>query len=155
MVGLVQPAAALEKIGIVNVPRIMDESPQAKAATETLKGEFEPRRKKLKEEEDKLKEMEDRLNRDSAIMSETERMRLERDLVGMQRDLKRKSDEFREDLGFRQNEERAKMLVLIREAIESVGKNGSFDVILLAEGVAFARPTMDVTDEIIKYLEKK
>ena len=46
-------------------------------------------------------------------MSESERKKLERDIVSGRRDLKRDQDEFREDVNFRFNEERAKIQKIV------------------------------------------
>ena len=43
--GAAAPAMAEMKVGVVNYGRLMQESPQAKAAQQTLEGEFLPRQR--------------------------------------------------------------------------------------------------------------
>ena len=101
--------AADYKIGVVAAVRVLEAAPQAEAAKKKLEAEFAGKDKLLLAKQKELKTMEDRAAKDGAIMSETERTRLERDIMEKRRDLKRDSDEFREDVNFRRNEEFAKI----------------------------------------------
>jgi outer membrane protein len=98
--------------------------------------------------------MEDRFAKDGAIMSEAERKKLERDIVSARRDLKRDQDEFREDVNFRFNEERAKIQKEVFDAIVKVAKDQGYDLVLF-DGVAFASPKVDISDSVITYLKDK
>ena len=87
-------------------------------------------------------------------MSETERKKLERDIVSARRDLKRGQDEFREDVNFRFNEERAKIQKEVFDAIQQVAKDKGYDLVLF-DGVAYASPRTDISDAVITYLKQK
>jgi len=142
------------KIGAVNAVRILEQSPQAEKMRKQIEKEFSPRDRKLVSVQKSLKEMEDRLSKDAAIMSESERKKLERDITNSRRELKRSQDEFREDLTYRRNEEIAKIQREIIEAIQSVGKNNKFDIVL-GEGVMYASPKIDMTQLVIDHLKQK
>ena len=86
-------------------------------------------------------------------MSETERSRLERDMVNKRRDLKRDTQEIQEDMNFRKNEELATIQQQIVEAIVALSKDQAFDLVL-GNGVMFASPKVDVTDQVIERLKK-
>jgi outer membrane protein len=86
-------------------------------------------------------------------MSESERARLERDVMNMRRELKRDSDEFRDDVNFRRNEEFAKIQKMIVEAIQSIAAEQKYDLVL-GEGVIFASKAVDITDLVIDRLKK-
>jgi outer membrane protein len=66
-------AHAEMKIAVVNVPRLLDEAPQAKSAMQALQDEFAPRQKEIMAQQKELKAKEDKLNRDGAVMAENER----------------------------------------------------------------------------------
>ncbi len=142
------------KIGVVNAIRILEQSPQAEKMRKQIEKEFAPRDRELVASQKKLKQLEDRLTKDAAIMSEAERKKLERDIINQRRDLKRSQDEFREDLTFRRNEEIAKIQKEIVDAINAVAKTGAFDVVL-SEGVIFASAKVDISQNVIDYLNKK
>ncbi len=146
-------AAADYKIGVVQAVRVLESAPQADAAKKKLESEFAGKDKSLVSKQKELKALEDRAQKDSAIMSESERARLERDVMNMRRELKRDSDEFRDDVNFRRNEEFAKIQKMIVEAIQSIAAEQKYDLVL-GEGVIFASKAVDITDLVIDRLKK-
>ena len=146
-------SAADYKIGIVIAERVLEAAPQTKVMSKQLEKEFSSREKELIEAQKKLKAVEDRMAKDGAIMSEAERSRVERDVMNQRRELKRDSEEYREDINFRRNEELSKIQRTIVEAIQAVGKEQKFDLIL-GPGVIFASDKLDLTDTVIERLKK-
>jgi len=144
-------ARADVKIGYVNAARLLDESPQADAVSRRLKQEFSGKEKELRSKQDELKKMQDRMTRDGAVMSEAEHTKLDHDILSLQRDVQRRSDEFREDLNLRKNEEMNKLLAVIQQAIADIGKQQKYDLIVY-EGVAYAGSSIDLTDEVLDKL---
>ena len=151
LLAFVPVANADLKIGYVNAARLMDESPQADAVSKRLKQEFSDREKSLLAKQNELKKMQDRMTRDGAVMSEEERSNLDHDILSLQRDVQRKSDEFRDDLNLRKSEETNKLLAVMQAAIADIGKEQHYDLIVY-EGVAFASPTIDLTDKVLEKL---
>ena len=86
-------------------------------------------------------------------MSEQESAKLERDIITKKRDLKRKQDEFREDLNYRRNEEMVKIQKQIIQSIQQVAKDNNYDLVL-SEGVLYASPKIDMSGLVIEYLKK-
>ena len=156
LVALTSPLVAAQdiKIGAVNALRILEQSPQAEAAKQKIEKEFAPRDRQLVAKQKKVKGLEDKLAKDAAIMSESERKKLERDIVAEKRELRRQQDEFREDLNFRRNEEFAKIQKDILQTINEIAKSNGYDVIL-GEGVIFASPKVDLSNQVIEKLKSK
>ncbi len=146
-------AAADYKIGVVQAVRVLEAAPQAEAAKKKLEAEFAGKDKALVAKQKELKALEDRSAKDGAIMSESERARLERDLANVRRELKRDSDEFRDDVNFRRNEEFAKIQKQIVEAIQVIAAEQKYDLVM-GEGVIFASKAVDITDLVIDRLKK-
>ncbi len=145
--------AASVKIGYVDTARLLEQAPQARSATSQLKEEFAPREEELRQIQKELKQMEDRLARDSAIMSDTERKKIGLDVLARKRAMRRKQDEFREDINLRRNEALGKLQQMIKQAIQDVGKSGHYDLILY-DGIAFANPALDITSVVLDMLKK-
>lgn len=157
VVALMLPFAASAesyKIGVVNAVKILESAPQADQAKKRLEKEFAGRDKKLVSAQKAVKQKEEKLAKDGAIMSENERIKLEREAISARRELKREQDEFRDDLNFRRNEEFSKIQKDIITAIQKIAKDQKFDLIL-GEGVIFASPKVDITDDVIKQLGGK
>ena len=156
LIALMLPFSAFAEsytIGVVNAVKILESAPQADQAKKRLEKEFAGRDKKLVSAQKAAKQKEEKLAKDGAIMSESERVKLERDLISARRELKREQDEFRDDLNFRRNEEFGKIQKDIVSAIQKIAKDQKFDLIL-GEGVIFASPKVDITDDVIKQLQK-
>ncbi len=140
------------KIGFVNGTRLVEESPQAQAAAERIKKEFEPRQQEILQAQQQLRDREERFLKDSAFMSATEKQKKQREIVSAQRELKLKDTELREDFTIRRNQEMAKVWEVLREAIQAYAKDQNFDLILF-EGVSYASPKVEVTDAVLKRLK--
>jgi len=76
---------------------------------------------------------------------------MDKEIISRKREAKRLQDEFREDFNLRRNEELTQLQKEIFEAIQSLAKDESFDL-LLTDGVVFASETVDVTSKVEKKL---
>jgi outer membrane protein len=141
------------KIGYVNAAKILDESPQAEEVAKKLKQEFSEREGNLLASRKEIKQLEEKMTRDGAVMSEAERSKLERELVIRKRDLQNASEAFQDDLNLRRNDEMNKLLTIVQQAIEAIGKEQHFDLIVY-EGVAYASPAIDMTDKVSQRLRE-
>ncbi len=141
------------KIGFVNSAQVLQEAPQAELARVKLQSEFEPRDKKIVSMQKALKKLEDEMSRDSAVMSESVRKKKERNILSMKRDVKRAQEEFNEDLNLRRNEELNTLQQKVYDAIVSLAEEEHYDVIL-GDSVMFASKRVDITDKVIKRLNK-
>jgi len=81
------PAWADLKIGVVQYARLMQESPQAKAAQDALRGEFAGKQKELQTQQAALKAKEESLQKDGATMTLDQRTKAEKDLRDGNREL--------------------------------------------------------------------
>ena len=141
------------KIGFVNAAKILDQAPQAVAASSRLEREFAPRKKGLDDAYRGLRRLEERMTKDSATMSDAERRNLERDILAQQRELNRSQSEFREDLNLRRNEELGKLQRQVYETIVQLAKEQSFDLILNDGAVIYASDQVDITNEVLRRLK--
>jgi outer membrane protein len=148
------PAADL-KIGFVNTAKILTEAPQAEDANRRLQREFAPREKGLADAQKSLRGLEQRLTRDGETMSETQRRNLERDIIAQRRELKRSSDEFREDVNLRRNEELGKFQREVIEVINRLAKEQNFDLILNDAAAIYAGDQIDITSQVLSRLGGK
>jgi outer membrane protein len=140
------------KIGVVDYGRLYEESPQAKSAMDAIRTEFTPRQRDLQNQQATLKAKEDKLQKDGATMSEEQRARAEKDLRDSYRDLQRKQSEAQDDFNARRNEEMSRLQKTLIEQVRVYGKAQNFDLIV-ADGVIYATPTLDITPQILAALK--
>lgn len=146
-------AAAEMNIGVVNIGRLIEESPQAKSAMKSLQDEFAPRQRSLMSEEQGLREEQEKMERDSAVMGESERREAERSLRARGRELARKQNEYLEDLNLRRNEELGRLQRLLLEEVQTFARQNNYDLIV-GDGVLYASNSVDVTAEVLAGLER-
>jgi outer membrane protein len=148
------PAWADLKIGVVNYAKLMQESPQAKAAQDALRGEFAGKQKDLQTQQQSLKGKEDSLQRDSATMSADQRTAAERELRDGNRELQLKVQQYQDDFNARQNEELSKLQKTLVEEVQTFAQAQKFDLVL-ADGVIFSAPTLDITPQVLTALQAR
>ncbi len=148
------PAWADLKIGVVNYSKLMQESPQAKAAQDALRGEFAGKQKELQTQQQSLKSKEDSLQRDSATMTADQRTAAERDLRDGNRELQLKVQQYQDDFNARQNEELSKLQKTLVEEVQNFAQGQKFDLVL-ADGVIFASPVLDITPQVLSGLQAR
>ena len=136
------------KIGVVNVPRLLEEAPQAKSAMQALQDEFAPRQREIVAQTKDLKSKEEKLQRDGAVMAENERRNFEKDLRDGQREVQRKQNEYVEDLNLRRNEELGKLQRSLLQEVQTYAKSSNYDLVV-GDGVLFRNDSIDITAQIL------
>src|SRR5512136_1979016 len=146
-------AQAQTKIGVVNVARLLQEAPQAQAASQSLENEFAARKRDLQNTERDLKAREDKLQKDGATMAEADRRNQEKALRDGQRDFARKQNEFMEDLNVRRNEALGQLQRTILAEVQTYAKSSGLDVVI--SEALYASPSVDVTNQVLTALQAK
>ena len=146
-------ANAQAKIGVVNVARLLQEAPQAQAASQALENEFAARRRDLENQQKDLKAREDKLAKDGAVMSETERRNAEKTLRDSQRELARKQNEFLEDLNVRRNEALGQLQRTVLQEVQTYAKSAGLDVVVA--DALYASASVDITNQVLAALQAR
>jgi outer membrane protein len=149
-----QQANAEIKIGVVNFQKLFEEAPQTKTMMQALQNEFGPRQRELVSMQNDLKARDEKLAKEGAIMAEADRAKAEKSLRDQQREFSRKGSEFQDDLSTRRNEEIAKIQRYLQEEIRTYSAAQGFDLVL-AEGVAYTKPPLDITAQVLEVLKTK
>jgi len=142
------------KIAVVNVPRLLEEAPQAKGAMQALQDEFAPRQRDIVAQQQGLKTKEEKLQRDGAVMAENERRNAEKDLRDSQREVARKQNEYVEDLNLRRNEELGKLQRSLLQEVQTYARAQNFDLVL-GEGVLYRNESIDITAQVLAALQAR
>lgn len=147
-------ALAQTKIAVVNVPRLLEEAPQAKLAMQALQDEFAPRQRDILAQQKDLKAKEDKLQRDGAVMAENERRNAEKDLRDGQRELARKQNEYVEDLNLRRNEELGKLQRSLLQEVQAFARSSNYDLVV-GDGVLYVNESLDITPQVLSALQSR
>jgi outer membrane protein len=142
------------KIGFVNFGRLLDESPQAKAAQATLEAEFMPRQRDVAAQRKSLQEKVDKLQKEAAVMSEADRLRAEREARDLELNVNRRFNELQEDLNLRRNEEVGKMQRALLQEVQAYARANGYQLVV-SEGVLFAAEGVDITPQLVAAIKAK
>ena len=139
------------KIGVVNINRLLQESPQAIAAGARLEDEFAPRQREIMALQTDLEAKAARIQKDVEVMGADERDNAQRDLRNDEREIVRAQNEFREDLDLRRNEVIGAVQREVLLAVKAFGDDNNYDLIL-AEGIVQFNTRIEVTDLVLERL---
>lgn len=145
-------AATPTKVAVVDLNRVVAESPQGKAAIEKLNAERTDKQRELVSQQKDLRALEERLNRDGAIMSEGERADVETRYRTLRQRIERRAAEIDEDLNARRQDELTRVQRTVLNEIRAYAKENGYDVVL-GPGVVYAAPETDITEGVKKRLE--
>jgi outer membrane protein len=143
-----QPAL---KIGVINVGKLLENSPQAEAVTKKLSDEFAPRQRDIQAAQTRLQQQQDRFQKDAPVMGEEERLNLERQIRDGQRDLQRTQNEYLEDLNARRNEEVGKLQRDVLLKVQDYASAQKFDLVL--GDAIYVGKALDITDQVLVVLK--
>jgi len=146
-------AQAQAKIGVVNVARLLQEAPQAQAASQALETEFAARKRELQSLERDLKAREDKLQKDGATLAEADRRNQEKALRDGQREFARKQNEFLEDLNVRRNEALGQLQRTVLQEVTTYAKSAGYD--LVVADALYASAAVDITAPVLSAMQAK
>lgn len=142
------------KIGFVNFGRLLEESPQAKAAQAALEGEFLPRQRDVAAQRKALQEKVDKLQKEAAVMSEADRLRNEREVRDLELNVNRRFNELQEDLNLRRNEEVGRMQRALLQEVQAYARANGYQLVV-SDGVLFAAEGIDITPQLVTAIKAK
>jgi outer membrane protein len=140
------------KIGVVNVPVLMERAPQAKVAMDALQEEFAPRQRLVVAKQTEFEELTEKVKRDFDVMGEAERRSAEKELRDLQRDVTRLQTEFREDLNLRRNEELGKLQRSLLKEVQDYAETTGYDLVV-GDGVLYASSAVNITELVLRAME--
>jgi outer membrane protein len=142
------------RMAFVNVPKVLEQAPQAVAANKRLEKEFEPRNRALLKLRKELRGLEDRLQREGVTMSDAQLRKLESEIRSRKREIRRSQDDYQEDLNIRRNDELRRLQKRVYEAIVDLAKQEKYDLVV-GDGVIYADNSVDITDKVLKKLRQE
>ena len=137
---------AEQKVAVVDVQGIFQAMPQA--------AEFKDQLEEVNQLQRDGQFYAERLQRDAATMSDAEKKELEQKILSVREELAKKGQPLQQNIQRRSNEERNKLLGLIKQAIDSVAAKQGYDLVLNAGAVAFAKEEHDLSEQVLQQVSK-
>lgn len=141
------------KLGVVDLQKIMQTSPQMKVIQSKLEAKFKPRRDKLMAMEEGLKKDMERFKRDSTVLSQTQRKDLEKQIINTQQQFEREGQQYQQELSTAHNEAMEEFYGKIRAAIAKVAQSEKYDLVLQKDAAPYSADTLDITTKVMKEMQ--
>ncbi|MFU8877065.1 MAG: OmpH family outer membrane protein [Wenzhouxiangellaceae bacterium] len=150
---LVAGAASAQeiRIGYVDMKRLLDNAPQVIAGRVELDMQFRPVNDELIADEERLLAMEQSLASASGLSAEGIAAR-QRDIRNLARSIERRREDLAEELNFRRNQQIKELGEEIEIAVQTVARREGYDLVL-SSPVAYASETIDITAQVLAFLE--
>ena len=146
-------AQASQKLGVVDIRHILENSKVASTVSQKLQTEFMPQQEQLSKNDKVFTKKRNDLEKDAAILSESERQSKERELASLQRDLQLEQMHFSESFNERQQEEMQGFMDSLREVIGSYATSNGFDMVFPSDMSIYFTHSVDITTPILAALD--
>lgn len=149
-----QPTRPPPKIGVVDLDRLVRESPQAQKAKSNMAERFAERKHALEKASNDLQSEMDRLKDNSDAMSDDQREDLSSRIRDDKHQLQLKQSQYNDDVSDAEQKELDHMRSDLRQVIDDYAKNNGYDLIV-GDSVLYASDSVNITDAILQRLKKQ
>ena len=146
-------AHAQQKIGYVNSAKIFQALPQREAVTKKLQREFKDKEADLKNLEAKIKTKMEKGRRDGQLLGKEGVRKLQIEVASLQAEYKIKAQSLEQEGNSRDLEEKQKLFKIIQSAVKKVAEKNGFDLVIDAQALQFAKPSLDLSEKVIKEIK--
>lgn len=147
--------AADVKLGVMNVQKIIVTCKAGKAAKERFDVKMKDLQSSFSDEENDLKKLQAEIKKKSSAWSEEKKAEKVREFQKSGRELQAKTEDARFEMKQLQDKELEPILKALEKVVENYGKDQGYTMILDSKnGVIFFDKTIDLSDEIVKLLDK-
>ena len=149
---LAVPALAETKIAYVDLQKALNLSKTGVEAKQQIGVQVKKYEGEFKAKQDELMKLKEELEKQAVLLSDAAKAQKEREFQQNVKELQRFQKDIKEELQQRDAELTKRILNELFEILQTIGKNGSYTMILEKnEGaVIFADANIDLTDELIK-----
>ena len=151
------PAAAAQKIGILNVRAAVFSTAEGKQALAELQSQFAPRSNELDGLRKQIEDIQNRLTAGSRTLSDEEKARLQKQGELATRKAQRMQTEFEEDAQAAQGDVLDRIARKMDDVLNRYARENNFTVIIDVSAqnvVVFAAPQVEVTQDIVKLYDQ-
>ncbi len=142
------------KIAFVDVQAVAAQIPQSATIQENIRTEFAAKIDAVNKLEQDINFNIEKLRRDGPTMSEAQQQQLATKVQEQRQQYEATARPLDEQIRTRQNEERNKILALIKTAIDVVAEREKFDVVLNSGAAVYAKPEYDISDKVAAQVSK-
>lgn len=143
------------KIGYVDIKKVFDNYEEAKKTEEKFKKEIDDAQKDLDKLQEEVKKMQDDYEKKKNMMKPEEQTKKENELKAKIQELSKKWIETKQKLDDRGKALENQIFEDIKKAIGDYAKKNGYSMVVDSRLILYGESAVDLTDEIIKIINKK
>ncbi|OGQ12697.1 MAG: hypothetical protein A2138_11585, partial [Deltaproteobacteria bacterium RBG_16_71_12] len=151
LLALSTPALAEDvKLGFVDLQRALNEVDEGATAKKALKKEFDEKQKTLDAKQNELKTLKDELDSRGTMMKPEVKQEKLNDLQKRLLETQQLYFQLQQELSKREGEATAEIFKKMGVILQTMGEQQGFSMIVEKSAVVYAKPSLDVTNELIR-----
>jgi outer membrane protein len=147
-------AFAEEKLGYVDMQRALNETEDGRKAKDKLKKDFDQKQKELDEQQAQLKKDIEDLDKKRTLLPADKVREKEAELRGRLEKVQQTYMRHQQDLQGKEQKETAKIFERMTKIIGEIAAGENFTMIVDKSALVFAKPHLDLTNELIRRYNK-
>lgn len=148
------PIAHADGVAVVDVAYLIDNAPQAQAASRDIEEEFGPAQQRMQEKQQEYQELAEKLQRDGLVMDEQEQQQTQQRLQELEQEIRQMEQQFREELGVEREQAFSGIQEIIAEIVGEIAEEEDLDVVV-AQGVLYSSDRADLTERVLQRMEAR
>lgn len=148
------PALADTKIGVVDLRQALFSSQEAQAFSQQLQQDFSSDEARVRETQEAARKLKEQLEQDGAMMNESERNRLSTQFQEKVREFNLLKQRLDSTVANRKQSFLESARPEVDAAVQELMDEHDLDLILPSEAVVFAKPDMNLTDQLLEKLDR-
>lgn len=157
--GLVLSFAALSsvqakdlKFGVVSVEAILKNAPQVAVINKRMMEHFKTPQEELKKLGETIKASQEKFKKDELILSKQQKSDAQKKILTSIKQYREKEMKLKSEVEGMRNQELAEFRYTVQKILNKIAEEKNYDFIF-SEGVAFAKKSYDLTEEVLKQLK--
>ncbi len=142
------------KIAFCNFQKAAKESRTGKKLLDGLKKDLQTKSRSLEDKKNRLERLKSDLNKKSKVMDESLKKQKEEEYFKSMRDFQRLREDVEADLKKKEMEFTRTMMRKLQKVVLKIGVEDGYDVIFPKETSAYFSEKLDITDQVIKALDR-
>lgn len=144
----------LAKVGYVDMDRVFDEYTETQKASQELNKEITDRRKEITKLENEITTLKEELTAQEVLLSREEKLKRSQEINQKILDLQKYVRDVEMDLARKEESMTRKLVTVIYNVVQEIGGKEKYILILRKDSILYGREDMDLTDEVIRVLNK-
>lgn len=147
--------ASSTKVGLINLPQILQHSPQVTAINKKLQNQFKPQQQKIVAAQNNIRAEVQKLNPSAKPqLSATQKKAVQAKISADQKQLQQMVVAFQQKVGSAQSKAMKAFMSEVNATVKSIAKAQKLSLVLLKPAVIYADNSTDLTQQVLSQLPK-